>query len=152
MRFPTLAVRKRAQTPCPCNERLGIRREVGRQQADGHGASEARVARAIEIPGPCGFETLEQVVVGDDANRGGRRRGHERSVSITLCTQSTSESPALWVANAFPTTNAAYSTTGSCTIGIIDGGSNLYTTRLIISHATNPATTVTYKYFAMRLR
>jgi hypothetical protein len=71
---------------------------------------------------------------------------------ILLCSQNVSEEPALWVVNAYPSSNAAWSTKGECKIIIRDDGSNLYKTVLQITHTTNPAETRTYKYYAMRLR
>ena len=66
---------------------MAIGAEIGRQQADGHGASQMRVSRPVEIAWTGRLETRQQVVVGDDAN-GRWGRGHARSVSITLCTSS----------------------------------------------------------------
>ncbi len=73
-------------------------------------------------------------------------------VDVFLCSQSTSEEPALWIANAFPSSNATGSVEGTCQILIQNAGTNLYRTVLRITHTTNPGSTVTYKYYAMRLR
>src|SRR4029450_5033817 len=83
-----IGMRERAQSSRPLNQPLSIDSEISRQQAHRNRASELGVARPIEIARPGRLQALEQVVVSDDPNRGGRRRGHVCLASMTLCTSS----------------------------------------------------------------
>ncbi len=73
-------------------------------------------------------------------------------VLIPLDVQNVSETPHLWVCNAYPTQNAWYTVTGQAEIIIMDAGTNLYRSFIKITHYTNPPTTMNYRYVAKRLK
>ena len=68
--------------------RRRVGREVGRQEAHGHGSPEACIPRAIQLTETCGLEPLEKCVVGNRADRVLDDGTHRFSSSMTLCSSS----------------------------------------------------------------
>jgi hypothetical protein len=79
---------QRAQRPRSDNQALTVDGEIDWQQAHRYRASELRVTRPIEVTWTRWLQALEQVVVSDNPERGGRRCAHVCLASMTLCTNS----------------------------------------------------------------